>query len=62
MKKSLSFLKTNPKATIKLLASTLNLTTRAIEKQLANLKKENKLQRIGNARKGEWVVNDEGDL
>jgi len=60
--KILEFLKINPKATIKLLASTLNLTTRAIEKQLANLKKEGKLQRVGNARKGEWVVNDEGDL
>jgi Fic family protein len=54
--KILEFLKTNPKATIKILASKLNLTTRAIEKQLANLKKEGKLQRVGSARKGEWVV------
>jgi len=60
--KILEFLKTNPKATIKIVATTLNLTTRAIEKQLANLKKEGKLQRVGSARKGEWVVNDEGDL
>ncbi|MCK9338043.1 MAG: Fic family protein [Arcobacteraceae bacterium] len=56
----LRFLQKNPKATIKILATTLNLTTRAIEKQLANLKKEGKLQRVGNARKGEWVVNDNG--
>lgn len=58
----LEFLKLNPKATIKILASKLNLTTRAIEKQLANLKKENRLQRIGSAKKGEWVVNEKGDL
>lgn len=58
----LEFLKLNPKATIKILASKLNLTTRAIEKQLANLKKENKLQRVGSAKKGEWLVNEEGNL
>lgn len=58
----LEFLKLNPKATIKILASKLNLTTRAIEKQLANLKKENRLQRVGSAKKGEWVVNEKGDL
>ena len=58
----LEFLKLNPKATIKILASKLNLTTRAIEKQLANLKKENRLQRVGSAKKGEWVVNERGDL
>lgn len=58
----LEFLKLNPKATIKILAFKLNLTTRAIEKQLANLKKENRLQRVGSAKKGEWVVNEERDL
>lgn len=58
----LAFLKNNPKATIKILASKLNLTTRAIEKQLANLKKENRLQRIGSAKKGEWVVIEKGNL
>ena len=58
----LEFLQKNPKATIKILASTLNLTTRAIEKQLAKLKKEGKLQRVGSARKGEWVVSDGGNL
>ncbi len=52
----LDFLKTNPKATIKILASKLNLSTRAIEKQLANLKKDNRLQRVGSPKKGEWVV------
>lgn len=33
--------------------SKLNLTTRAIEKQLANLKKENRLQRVGSPKKWE---------
>lgn len=52
----LLYLQKNPKATIKMLATELKLTTRAIEKQLANLKKEGRLQRIGSARKGEWSV------
>jgi len=35
------------------------LTTRAIEKQIANLKKEHRLSRVGSARKGHWEVLDE---
>ena len=55
----LEHLTQNPKTTIKELAKLLNLTTRAIEKQLANLKNENKLIRVGSARKGYWKVVDE---
>jgi Fic family protein len=54
--KILEYLIQNPKTTIKELATLLNLTTRAIEKQLANLKKENRLIRVGSARKGYWKV------
>jgi len=57
--KILEHLKQNPKSTIKELAKLLNLTTRAIEKQISNLKKENKIQRIGSARKGYWEIIDE---
>jgi len=54
--KILEYLKNNPTATIKELAIFLNLTTRAIEKQIAKLKKDNKLIRVGSARKGYWKV------
>jgi len=56
--KILDYLNQNPKATIKELANVLDLTTRAIEKQIANLKKANKLSRVGSARKGYWQVLD----
>jgi ATP-dependent DNA helicase RecG len=56
--KILAILKENPKTTIEEMASILDLTSRAIEKQIANLKKENKLMRVGSARKGYWKVND----
>jgi Fic family protein len=56
--KILDYLNQNPKATIKELANLLDLTTRAIEKQIANLKKANKLSRVGSARKGSWQVLD----
>ncbi len=57
--KILEYLKQNPKTTIKKLSELLNLTTRAIEKQISNLKKENRIQRVGSARKGYWEVIDE---
>ena len=54
--KILDYLIENPSSTIKELAEILDLTVRAVEKQVANLKKENKLERMGSARKGYWVV------
>jgi Fic family protein len=54
--KILNYLKENPTTTIKELAIVLNLTTRAIEKQIAKLKEENKIQRVGSARKGHWEI------
>ncbi|MEA3289227.1 MAG: Fic family protein [Campylobacterota bacterium] len=57
--KILSLLKENSSLTIKLLSEQLELTQRAVEKQIAKLKNENKLQRVGTARKGKWVVVDE---
>ena len=56
--KILEYLKENPKTTIKELAEILNLTTRAIEKQIANLKSNNKLIRVGSARKGYWEIKE----
>jgi Fic family protein len=57
--KILAILKENPKTTIGEIATILKLSSRAIEKQIANLKKENRLIRVGSARKGHWEVTDE---
>jgi Fic family protein len=57
--KILLYLKENPTATIKRLAEILDLSTRAIEKQIAKLKTEGRLERIGSARKGHWKVKEE---
>ena len=55
--KILNHFKQNPNSTIKELAIILDLTTRAVEKQIAKLKEEGKLKRIGSARQGYWEVN-----
>jgi len=57
--KILNYLKQNPNSTIKELSQMLDLTSRAVEKQIAKLKKESRLQRVGSARKGHWEVLDE---
>ena len=54
----LKLFKENPKITISELAQILNLTSRAIEKQIAKLKEENRLLRVGSARKGHWKIVD----
>jgi ATP-dependent DNA helicase RecG len=54
----LEYLQQNSKTTIKELAKLLNLTTRAIEKQIASLKNDNRLIRVGSARKGHWEVKE----
>ncbi|MDD3603483.1 MAG: Fic family protein [Sulfurovum sp.] len=56
--KIMELIKQNPKITIAKIAEALSISTRAVEKQLAKLKDENKLQRIGSARKGAWRVID----
>lgn len=52
----LAYFSDNPTATIKQVAEYLNLTSRAIEKQVASLKTEQRLKRSGSARKGVWEV------
>lgn len=49
-------LRTAPEKTVPELAKILNLSTRAIEKQLARLKKDGRLIRHGSRRKGWWQV------
>lgn len=54
--KILSYFSDHPTATIKEVAQFLDLTTRAIEKQVASLKADQRLKRTGSARKGVWEV------
>ena len=57
--KILEIFRKNPKITIRELAQILSLTTRAVEKQIAKLKVDNRLLRVGSARKGHWEVLNE---
>lgn len=54
--KILNHINKEPTVTLKQLSEYLNLTQRAIEKQIAKLKLENKIKRVGSARKGHWEV------
>ncbi len=55
--KVLELLISKPNMTIPQLAEELHLTTRAIEKQLASLKKKGAITRIGPTKGGYWQVN-----
>ena len=52
----LDLLKRNPKHTAKTMASCLGLSVQAIQKQIAMLKTEGRLQRIGPDNGGHWNV------
>lgn len=45
-----------PDMTILELATALNLSTRAVEKQIARLKKSGRLTRVGSRKQGRWLV------
>jgi ATP-dependent DNA helicase RecG len=52
--KILSLIQTTPSITIEQLAAELGITDRAVKKQLHNLKKQDRLKRIGPDRGGHW--------
>jgi len=52
----LALLSARPKTTIPELAEALSLSTRAVEKQIARLKKEGRLRREGSKKGGQWEV------
>ncbi len=54
--KILLLLYNNPEMTIPQLAQELGLSTRAVEKQIAKLRKKNRLERVGASRGGHWLV------
>ena len=54
--KILEFMRADAEITIAEIAQKLNISTRAVEKQIAKLKAENKIVRKGSARAGYWEV------
>lgn len=56
----LKLLSTEPGMTIPALAEQIGISTRAIEKQISNLKKDGKIFRIGGRKDGHWEVKTEG--
>ena len=60
--KILEFLKQEPSLSAKALAEKMNITSRAVEKQIALLKKTGKLRRIGPAKGGYWLVSNQPEI
>ena len=54
--KILAIIRNNPHVSAKNIAKQLGLTSRAVEKQIAQLKANGRLKRIGPARGGYWEV------
>ena len=50
----------NPEITIQEIAKSSGLTTRTIERKIAELKSYGILQRVGGRKEGYWVLSDEG--
>jgi ATP-dependent DNA helicase RecG len=60
--KILEFLKQEPNLSAKALAEKMNITSRAVEKQIALLKKTGKLRRIGPSKGGYWLVSNQPEI
>ena len=56
--KVLRLLKANPKLAARELAALLGITPRAVEKQIARLRKEGQLRRVGPTKGGHWEVTE----
>ncbi len=57
--KIIKIIQNNKYVTIPELSDELNISTRAIEKQISNLKKQGLVRRIGPAKGGHWEVINE---
>ena len=57
--KILKEIKKNPKITGNQIASVIGITQRAVEKQLASLKEQGKIGRVGSKKAGHWEVKNE---
>ncbi len=56
--KILALLKTTPKLAAREIADALGITQRAVEKQIAKLREEGRIRRIGPAKGGHWEVSE----
>lgn len=54
----LELIKNNPRITAKQISAELDITLRAVEKNLALLKKSCKLERIGSTKTGSWQIKE----
>jgi len=54
--KIIAIIKENPKISAREIAQNIGLTSRAVEKQIAILRKEGVLKRIGGAKGGYWKI------
>lgn len=54
--KILELIERNNSITISELAKRIGLTTRAIEKQIDKLRKDNRIARIGSRKSGHWLI------
>jgi ATP-dependent DNA helicase RecG len=54
--KIISLLKTEPALAAREIAQRIGISSRAVEKQIAKLRKQGRLRRIGPARGGRWEV------
>ena len=52
----MTLIKGDPHMSARIIAEQLGLTSRAVEKQIAQLKASGRLQRIGPAKGGHWKV------
>jgi len=57
----LDMIRRQPEITIPEMAEALGKSTRAIEMQLAKLRKSGKVQRVGPAKGGRWEITEGGD-
>ena len=57
----LDMIRRQPEITIPEMAEALGKSTRAIEMQLAKLRKSGKVQRVGPAKGGHWEITEGGD-
>lgn len=56
--KILSLIQFNPEITMGELAESIGISVKAIEKQIALLKRENRIERIGPDKGGYWKINE----
>jgi ATP-dependent DNA helicase RecG len=54
--KILALLKADPELAAREIAETLGITQRAVEKQIAKLRDEGRIRRIGPAKGGRWEI------